>query len=103
MSQVTYWMWHLPVSCFPPTLHSQPQGRGVIDQLVRVVRPPQPAVEALVQTSNVGPLKPPELPRYVHCGPVPARKSLNHTTFLEPPMPFVHSEQNEPAARPPFQ
>ncbi|KAG2497285.1 hypothetical protein HYH03_004868 [Edaphochlamys debaryana] len=38
------------------------KGRGVIDQLVRTVRPPQPAVESLTQISNVGPLKPSELP-----------------------------------------
>ncbi|GLC75661.1 Centrosomal protein of 76 kDa [Pleodorina starrii] len=38
------------------------QGRGVIDQLVRTVRPPQTAVEALTQVSNVGPVKPAELP-----------------------------------------
>ncbi|GLI65761.1 hypothetical protein VaNZ11_009376 [Volvox africanus] len=38
------------------------QGRGVIDELVRSVQPPQPAVEALVQVLNVGPSKPAELP-----------------------------------------
>ncbi|KAG2443237.1 hypothetical protein HYH02_009310 [Chlamydomonas schloesseri] len=38
------------------------QGRGVIDQLVRSVRPPQPALESLAHISNVGLMKPAELP-----------------------------------------
>ncbi|KXZ45051.1 hypothetical protein GPECTOR_59g659 [Gonium pectorale] len=45
-----------------PDATRNPQGRGVIDQLVRTIRPPQPAVESLAQISNVGTLKPAELP-----------------------------------------
>lgn len=37
-------------------LHTQ--GRGVVDQLVRTVRPPQPALEGLAQAVNTGALKP---------------------------------------------
>ncbi|KXZ45045.1 hypothetical protein GPECTOR_59g653 [Gonium pectorale] len=57
-----------------PDATQTPQGRGVIDQLVRTIRPPQPAVESLAQISNVGPLKPAELP--------PAGKSFLYVKLL---------------------